>query len=62
MFKVGDRIELESERVGQPPHTGTVTAITGRLLQVRWDDGRESSFIPSAGSVKVIGHEEPARA
>ncbi|MES4792163.1 MAG: DUF1918 domain-containing protein [Chloroflexota bacterium] len=61
MFQVGDRIEVESERVGQPPHTGVVTAVTGRLLHVRWSDGRETTFVPSAGSVRVVGHEEPAR-
>ncbi|MGH2789144.1 MAG: DUF1918 domain-containing protein [Actinomycetota bacterium] len=56
MVQVGDRVVLESEKVGQPQHTGVVTGAHGNLLRVRWDDGKESSFIPSAGSLQVIGH------
>jgi hypothetical protein len=56
MFQVGDRIVLESEKVGQPSQTGVVTGTHGQLLHVRWDSGKESSFIPSAGSLQVIEH------
>jgi hypothetical protein len=27
---------------------------------VRWDSGSQSVFIPSAGSLRVTGHEPPA--
>ena len=55
MVQVGDRVVLESEKVGQQSHTGVITGTHGRLLHVRWDSGKESSFIPSAGSLQVIG-------
>lgn len=55
MVQVGDRIVLESERVGQQSQAGIVTGTHGQLLHVRWDSGKESSFIPSAGSLQVIG-------
>jgi hypothetical protein len=54
MVDVGARIEVESEKVGAPPKTGVVTGINGPLIQVRWDDGRETSFVPAAGSMRVI--------
>ncbi len=58
MVNVGDRIVVESEKVGSPPRRGEVTAVTGRMLAVRWEDGEESTFVPSAGSLRV---EEPAQ-
>jgi Domain of unknown function (DUF1918) len=54
MVQVGDRILVESEKVGSSTRAGVVTAIEGRLLTVRWDGGRESIFIPSAGSMRVL--------
>lgn len=55
MVQVGDRVVLESEKVGQESQSGVVIGTHGQLLQVRWDSGKESSFIPSAGSLQVIG-------
>ena len=57
MVDVGARIEVESERVGAPVRSGVVTGVNGPLVQVKWDDGRETSFIPAAGSMRVV----PAR-
>lgn len=57
MVTVGDQIVVESEKVGAPPRRGEVTAVSGRLLSVRWEDGEQSTFVPSAGSLHV---EEPA--
>lgn len=57
MVQVGDRVVLESERVGRPSQTGVITGTHGELLHVRWDSGKESSFIPSAGALRVVGHE-----
>jgi hypothetical protein len=51
---VGARIEVESEKVGAPPKSGVVTGINGPMVQVRWDDGKETSFIPAAGSMRVV--------
>jgi hypothetical protein len=40
--------------------SGVVMAVDGRLITVRWDSGSQSVFIPSAGSLRVTGHEPPA--
>jgi len=40
--------------------SGVVTAVDGRLITVRWDSGAESVFVPSAGSLRVTGHQLPA--
>ena len=54
MVQVGDRIQVESEKVGSATRAGVVTAIEGHLLTVRWDGGRESVFVPSACSMRVL--------
>jgi hypothetical protein len=54
VVNVGDRIEIESERVGQPPRAGVVTGVKDRLISIRWDDGRDSSFLPKSGSLRVV--------
>jgi hypothetical protein len=61
MVEVGDRVLVESEKVGTLTRSGVVTAVSGRLITVRWDSGSESVFVPSAGSLQVTGHEPPAR-
>jgi Domain of unknown function (DUF1918) len=65
--RVGDRIVIESERVGQAERGGVITEIlpsaTGaHHYLVRWDDGHESDIRPSAGSARIIRAEEPAKA
>jgi hypothetical protein len=60
MVEVGDRVLVESEKVGSATRSGVVTAVDDRLITVRWDSGSESVFVPSAGSLRVIGHEPPA--
>jgi hypothetical protein len=60
MVEIGDRILVESEKVGSAVRSGVVTAVDDRLITVRWDSGSESVFVPSAGSLRVIGHEPPA--
>jgi hypothetical protein len=59
MVDVGDRVLVESEKVGQVPRSGVIMAVDGRLITVRWDSGSESVFIPGAGSLRVTGHEPP---
>ena len=56
--KAGDRIIVESETVGTPTRQGEVLEViqgeVGVRYRVRWEDGHESTFTPSAGSVRVI--------
>ena len=63
MINIGDRIEIESETVGKATRCGEVVGKDGNRLHVRWDDGHESTFIPSVGNVKVLstGGPDPAR-
>jgi Domain of unknown function (DUF1918) len=60
--KVGDRIVVESERVGQARREGEVIEVLSFAssvnYRVRWADGHESLFFPSAGSMTVIPGEE----
>ncbi len=59
---VGDRVVVESERVGQAPREGEILEVLGTPSEVhyrvRWQDGHESYFFPSAGSVTII-HKRP---
>ena len=59
MVEVGDRVVVESEKVGTVTRSGVVTAVEDRLITVRWDSGSESVFVPSSGSLRVTGHEPP---
>jgi hypothetical protein len=59
MVEVGDRVLVESEKVGAVTRSGVVTAVEDRLITVRWDSGSESVFVPSAGSLQVTSHEPP---
>jgi hypothetical protein len=49
----GDRVVVESEKVGQASRHGVVVAAHGDLLTVTWDTGQTSSFVPAAGSLRV---------
>ena len=65
--KIGDRIVIESERVGQVDRGGVIIEIlpsaTGlQHYLVRWDDGHESDIRPSGGSARIIPAEKPAQA
>ncbi len=60
MVEVGDRVLVESEKVGSAARGGAVTAVEDTLITVRWDSGSESVFVPSAGSLQITGHESPA--
>ena len=56
--KTGDRIVVESERVGQPLREGQILEVlgTGETTHylVRWEDGHTSTFYPSGGSANII--------
>jgi Domain of unknown function (DUF1918) len=62
MVEVGDRVLVESEKVGTATRGGVVTAVDGPLITVKWDSGSSSMFVPSAGCLQVTGHEPQAEA
>ena len=62
MVEVGDRVLVESEKVGAVSRSGVVIEVEGRLITVRWDSGSSSMFVPSAGCLQVTGHEPQAEA
>jgi len=57
MAVVGDRILVSSKKVGESPRDGVVTGVIGSLLRVRWSTGEESTFVPSMGSLAVVGKQ-----
>jgi len=56
--RVGDRIVVESERVGQAARDGVILEVMeasyGIRYRVRWEDDHESTIRPSAGSARII--------
>jgi Domain of unknown function (DUF1918) len=52
--QVGDRITIESNRVGGGSRTGEIVevieAADTKHYRIRWDDGHESVYYPSAGA------------
>ena len=56
--RTGDRIIVESERVGTPAREGKVLEVIeasyGTRYRVLWDDGHESTFRPSGGSATIV--------
>jgi Domain of unknown function (DUF1918) len=60
---VGDRLMIESERAGQTGRSCIVEEVLSeqpQRLRVRWDDGRESIFVPSAGVARIAEPAPPA--
>ena len=55
MPDVGDRIRIQSTKVGGVSRDGVVTRVIGQLLQVRWSTGEESTIVPASGSMTVVG-------
>ncbi len=55
---IGDRIVIESEKVGVPAREGVVLKVIeadyGTRYQVRWADGHESTIHPTGGGMRVI--------
>jgi|SwirhisoilCB3_FD_contig_31_11116551_length_320_multi_5_in_0_out_0_1 hypothetical protein len=54
---VGDELTVTSHRVGEPARHGVITAVRSAdgapPYVVRWDDGHEATFFPSADTVVV---------
>jgi hypothetical protein len=63
--KAGDRLHVEAERIGRHRREGEIlevlTGAAGVHYRVRWDDGHESTFFPSAGSVKITEATEASK-
>lgn len=55
---VGDRIIVESEKVGRPAREGEILEVipstAHERYRVRWSDGHESTITPIAGSGRVV--------
>jgi DNA mismatch repair protein MutH len=56
--RIGDRIVLESERVGQQDREGEILEVVDSQLgpnyRVRWDDGHVTEIRPKAGSARIV--------
>jgi hypothetical protein len=57
--RVGDRVAVESERVGKPTREGEVLEVLTPgpdvHYRIRWGDGHETVLYPVAGCLTVIG-------
>ena len=57
-LKVGDRVEAESESTERPPRSGVVEEVLeggpSPRYRIRWDDGHESIYTPSAGALRLV--------
>jgi hypothetical protein len=62
---VADRIAVDSEQAGLEPAGGEVPVVgegrRARITWARWDDGHESSFMPEAGSARIIQSSRPRK-
>jgi hypothetical protein len=56
--KRGDRIAVETEHVGGSEREGEILEViegsTTITYRIRWEDGRETLFSPSAGSMRIV--------
>ena len=56
--KVGDRIVIGTDKVGQPAREGTILEVieheAGTEFVVRWDDGHQSAIRPHGGNARII--------
>jgi hypothetical protein len=55
VLSIGDRVRFESTKVGQAPRDGVVTGVDGELIHIEWSTGGESSLVPGAGSITIVG-------
>lgn len=60
----GDRIRVDSQKAGEAPRQGTILETVeheyGTSYRVAWDDGHESTFRPTAGTVHTVHPSEDA--
>ena len=64
--EAGDRIIVESEKVGTKPREGEILEVietpSGSHYRVRWDDGHESDIRPAGGSARIVSTGAPKEA
>jgi hypothetical protein len=63
----GDRISVDSQKAGESPRQGTILEVMeheyGTSYRVAWDDGHETTFRPTAGTVHTVHPaKKPAKA
>jgi hypothetical protein len=60
-FKVGKRVEVESESTERRPRSGVIEEVLrsdpSPRYRIRWDDGHESIYTPASGALRA----EPRR-
>ena len=62
--QIGDNIVFESERVGQPAHSGVIAEVPKQQpprYRERWEDGHESIVAPAAGAARIEPKKRPAK-
>jgi hypothetical protein len=62
--QIGDNIVFESERVGQPAHSGVIEEVLKQQpprYRIRWEDGHESIVAPAAGAARIEPKKQPAK-
>ncbi len=56
--RVGDRIVMDSDKVGVPARQGEILAViphkTHTEFRVRWDDGHVSEIRPTGASFRIL--------
>ena len=56
--KVGDRIVIGTDKVGQPAREGEILDVIDHESRtefvVRWDDGHQSSIRPHGGTARIV--------
>jgi len=61
--RAGDRIVVESQKVGQAAREGVILEVIeasyGIRYRVMWDDDHESTIRPSAGSARIVAQSAP---
>jgi len=60
MAQIGDRVRVQSTKVGQATREGVVVGVVGRLLRIKWSTGEESTVAPGPGAVAVVGRSKSA--
>ncbi len=55
MYRQGMKVAVLTKKAGQVPRTGTVIAVRGHDLEVRWDDGHSS--VISGNAVTPVRHK-----
>jgi hypothetical protein len=66
MTNVGDRIIVESEKVGIPTREGEILEVipheTRPEYRVRWDDGHVTEIRPLPASYQIVAARKAAKA